>query len=56
MPRDEVARAINTEIKEGRGSPHGGVYLDIPGLPPGAVQAERAQQGVGLPPPGSSGQ
>jgi succinate dehydrogenase / fumarate reductase flavoprotein subunit len=29
LPRDEVARAINTEIKEGRGSPHGGVYLDI---------------------------
>jgi succinate dehydrogenase / fumarate reductase flavoprotein subunit len=29
LPRDEVARAINTEIKQGRGSPHGGVYLDI---------------------------
>jgi len=29
LPRDEVARAINSEIKEGRGSPHGGVYLDI---------------------------
>jgi succinate dehydrogenase / fumarate reductase flavoprotein subunit len=29
LPRDEVARAINTEIKEGRGSPHGGVFLDI---------------------------
>ena len=29
LPRDEVARAINAEIKEGRGSPHGGVYLDI---------------------------
>ena len=29
LPHDEVARAINTEIKEGRGSPHGGVYLDI---------------------------
>jgi succinate dehydrogenase / fumarate reductase, flavoprotein subunit len=29
LPRDEVARAINTEIKEGRGTPHGGVYLDI---------------------------
>src|SRR4029077_5522275 len=28
-PRDEVARAINNEIKEGRGSPHGGVFLDI---------------------------
>ncbi len=29
LPRDEVARAINAETKEGRGSPHGGVYLDI---------------------------
>ncbi|GAA1716928.1 fumarate reductase/succinate dehydrogenase flavoprotein subunit [Isoptericola hypogeus] len=29
LPRDEVARAINTEVKEGRGSEHGGVYLDI---------------------------
>ena len=29
LPRDEVARAINTEVKVGRGSPHGGVYLDI---------------------------
>jgi succinate dehydrogenase / fumarate reductase flavoprotein subunit len=29
LPRDEVARAINNEIKAGRGSPHGGVFLDI---------------------------
>jgi succinate dehydrogenase / fumarate reductase flavoprotein subunit len=29
LPRDEVARAINSEIKEGRGTPHGGVHLDI---------------------------
>jgi succinate dehydrogenase / fumarate reductase flavoprotein subunit len=29
LPRDEVARAINSEIKAGRGSPHGGVWLDI---------------------------
>jgi len=29
LPRDEVARAINTEVKAGRGSPHGGVLLDI---------------------------
>ena len=27
--RDEVARAIYTEVKEGRGSEHGGAYLDI---------------------------
>lgn len=29
LPRDEVARAINAEVKAGRGTPHGGVYLDI---------------------------
>jgi succinate dehydrogenase / fumarate reductase flavoprotein subunit len=29
LPRDEVARAINAEIKAGRGSPHGGIFLDI---------------------------
>src|SRR5690242_3160698 len=29
LPRDEVARAINSEIKAGRGTPAGGVYLDI---------------------------
>ncbi len=29
LPRDEVARAINAEVKAGRGSPHGGVYLDV---------------------------
>jgi succinate dehydrogenase / fumarate reductase flavoprotein subunit len=29
LPRDEVARAINSEVKAGRGSPHAGVYLDI---------------------------
>jgi len=29
LPRDEVARAINSEIKADRGSPHGGIFLDI---------------------------
>jgi succinate dehydrogenase / fumarate reductase flavoprotein subunit len=29
LPRDEVARAINAEVKAGRGTPHGGVFLDI---------------------------
>ena len=29
LPRDEVARAINSEVKAGRGTVHGGVYLDI---------------------------
>ena len=31
--RDNVARAIYTEAREGRGSPHGGVFLDISYLP-----------------------
>jgi succinate dehydrogenase / fumarate reductase flavoprotein subunit len=31
--RDNVARAIYTEVREGRGTPHGGVYLDISYLP-----------------------
>jgi succinate dehydrogenase / fumarate reductase flavoprotein subunit len=29
LPRDEVARAINSEVKAGRGSAHGGVLLDV---------------------------
>ena len=29
LTRDHVARCIVHEIKQGRGSPHGGVYLDI---------------------------
>ena len=29
LTRDHVARCIVREIKEGRGAPHGGVYLDI---------------------------
>lgn len=29
LTRDHVARCITREIKEGRGSPHGGVFLDI---------------------------
>jgi succinate dehydrogenase / fumarate reductase flavoprotein subunit len=29
LPRDEVARSINSEVKAGRGTPHGGIYLDI---------------------------
>jgi succinate dehydrogenase / fumarate reductase flavoprotein subunit len=31
LPRDEVARAINSEVKAGRGTPHGGVYLTVAG-------------------------
>ena len=29
LTRDHVARCINRQVKAGRGSPHGGVYLDI---------------------------
>ncbi len=29
LPRDEVARSINSEIKAGRGTAHGGVFLDV---------------------------
>ena len=29
LTRDVVARAIRTEVKAGRGSPHGGAFLDI---------------------------
>ena len=50
LPRDEVARAINTEVKEGRGSPHGGVFLDVSTrlpaeeiTPPAAVDAPPVQ-------------
>jgi succinate dehydrogenase / fumarate reductase flavoprotein subunit len=38
LPRDEVARANNAEVKAGRGSPHGGVFLDIASrLPAGEI-------------------
>jgi succinate dehydrogenase / fumarate reductase, flavoprotein subunit len=36
--RDVVARAIYTEVKEGRGTPHGGVLLDVSHLPAAAVK------------------
>jgi succinate dehydrogenase / fumarate reductase flavoprotein subunit len=36
--RDNVARAIYTEVKEGRGSPHGGVFLDISYQDPARVK------------------
>jgi succinate dehydrogenase / fumarate reductase, flavoprotein subunit len=29
LTRDHVARCIRREVKEGRGSPHGGVFLDV---------------------------
>jgi len=36
LPRDEVARAINSEVKAGRGTPAGGVYLDVASRLPAA--------------------
>jgi succinate dehydrogenase / fumarate reductase flavoprotein subunit len=36
--RDVVARAIYTEVKEGRGTPHGGVLLDVSHLPAQTVR------------------
>ncbi|MDO8484350.1 MAG: fumarate reductase/succinate dehydrogenase flavoprotein subunit [Candidatus Limnocylindrales bacterium] len=36
--RDNVARAIYTEVKEGRGTQHGGVFLDISYLPAETVR------------------
>jgi succinate dehydrogenase / fumarate reductase flavoprotein subunit len=41
LPRDEVARAINAEVKAGRGSPHGGVYLDVSSRLPAEVIKKR---------------
>ncbi len=41
LPRDEVARAINNEVKEGRGSPAGGVYLDVSSRMPAAEITKR---------------
>jgi succinate dehydrogenase / fumarate reductase flavoprotein subunit len=41
LPRDEVARAINAEVKAGRGSPHGGVFLDVSTRMPAEVIRRR---------------
>ena len=41
LPRDEVARSINSEIKAGRGSPHGGVFLDIASRRPASYILQR---------------
>jgi succinate dehydrogenase / fumarate reductase flavoprotein subunit len=41
LPRDEVARAINTEVKSGRGTEAGGVYLDVSTRMPAEVIRKR---------------
>ena len=48
LPRDEVARSIRAEVKAGRGSPHGGVFLDIASRRPG--RGDLAQAAVHVPP------
>ena len=42
LPRDEVARSINSEIKAGRGTEHGGVFLDIASRLPAESDLEEA--------------
>jgi succinate dehydrogenase / fumarate reductase flavoprotein subunit len=41
LPRDEVARAINSEVEAGRGTPRGGVYLDVSSRMPAEVIIKR---------------
>ncbi|MEV0275479.1 fumarate reductase/succinate dehydrogenase flavoprotein subunit [Streptomyces sp. NPDC050610] len=41
LPRDEVARAINSEVKAGRGTAHGGVFLDVSTRMPAEVIKRR---------------
>ena len=48
LPRDEVARAINSEVKAGRGSPHGGVFLDV--VDPAAGRGDHQAAAVDAPP------
>ncbi|MCA1813642.1 MAG: fumarate reductase/succinate dehydrogenase flavoprotein subunit [Halobacteriales archaeon] len=40
LTRDEVARAIRNEVKQGRGTKHGGVFLDISWRDPAFVKAK----------------
>ena len=48
LPRDEVARAINSEVKAGRGTQAGGVYLDI--ATPAAGRGDPHAAAVDVPP------
>ena len=48
LPRDEVARAINSEVKAGRGTPAGGVFLDI--ASPAAGRGDPPAAAVDVPP------
>ena len=44
LTRDHVARCIIREVKDGRGSPHGGVFLDIAWIKEKLPNARRAHQ------------
>jgi succinate dehydrogenase / fumarate reductase, flavoprotein subunit len=44
LTRDHVARCINREVKAGRGSPHGGVFLDIAWIKEKLGEAKGADQ------------
>ena len=44
LTRDHVARCIVREVKAGRGSPHGGVFLDIAWIKERIPNARRAHQ------------
>ncbi len=44
LTRDHVARCINREVKAGRGSPHGGVFLDISWIKERLSEIGRAHQ------------
>ena len=44
LTRDHVARCIMREVKAGRGSPHGGVFLDIAWIKEQLPNARRAHQ------------
>ena len=44
LTRDHVARCIVREIKEGRGTPHGGVYLDISWIHKKLPHAEKSRR------------
>ncbi len=44
LTRDHVARCISREVKAGRGSPHGGVFLDISWIKEKLPNSRRAHQ------------
>ena len=58
LTRDHVARCIVREVKEGRGSPHGGVFLDISWIKeqiPNARGAHQAEAPQHVPPVQAAG-